>query len=116
LIDIEQSVRSTPEGASTIVQYHTKGEFQPVAPAITITPTHQPEERDSEIFHPSAEQPLHETIEIPEEVEEAYVPPAQTNLEAESQPEPLPEPEYHPEPEITYAPWDASRLVVQRIR
>jgi len=91
-------VRSTPEGASTIVQYHTKGEFQPVAPAITITPTHQPEERDSEIFHPSAEQPLHETIEIPEEVEEAYVPPAQTNLEAESQPKPPPEPEYHPEP------------------
>jgi glycogenin len=89
-----------------------------VAPAITITPAHQPEESDSEIFHPSAEQPLHEIIEIPKEVEEAYVPPVQTNLEADTQPEPQPGPEYHPEPhpepEITYAPWDASRSVVRR--
>lgn len=84
-----------------------------MAPAISITPAYQPEESDSEIFHPSAEQPLHETIEIPKEVEEAYVPPVQTNLEAERQPEPQPEPqpEYHPEAEIIYAPWDASRSV-----
>ncbi|PMD36544.1 glycosyltransferase family 8 protein [Hyaloscypha variabilis F] len=107
----ESSVESTPQGSSTIVQYHTRGEFQPVAPPITVTPAYQPEESDSEIIHPSAEQPLHETIEIPKEVEEAYVPPVQTNLEAEKRPEPQPEPqpEYRPEPEIIYAPWDASR-------
>jgi glycogenin glucosyltransferase len=88
-----------------------------VPPAIAIAPAYQPEESDSEIVHPSAEQPLHETIEIPKEVEEAYVPPVRTNLEAERQPEPQPEPqpEYRPEPEIIYAPWDASRSVVQRI-
>ncbi|KAE9379134.1 glycosyltransferase family 8 protein [Stipitochalara longipes BDJ] len=107
----ESSVESTPEGASTIVQYHTRGEFQPVAPVITVTPAYQPTESDSEIIHPSAEQPLHETIEIPKEVEEAYVPPVQTNLEAETQskPQPEPQPEYRPESEIIYAPWDASR-------
>jgi glycogenin len=87
-----------------------------VAPAFSISPGPQSEQSESEIFHhPSAEQPLHETIEIPKEVEEAYVPPVQTNLEAERQPEPQPEPEpeYHPEPEITYAPWDASRSVIK---
>jgi glycogenin glucosyltransferase len=49
-------------------------------------------------------------------VEEAYVPPVQTNLEAEKRPEPQPEPqpEYRPEPEIIYAPWDASRSVVHQ--
>ena len=87
-----------------------------MAPAITVTPAHQPPESDSEIIHPSVEQPLHETSEIPKEVEEAYVPPVQTNLEAEKQPEPQPEsqPEYHPEPEIVYAPWDASRSVPKK--
>jgi glycogenin len=95
------------------VQYHTKGEFQPYVPVVSISSAYQPEETESEIFHATAEQPLHETVEIPKEVEEAYVPPARTNLEAEIPPEPQPEPQpaYEPEPEVHYAPWNASMLV-----
>lgn len=113
----KQSVKSTAQGASTIVHYHTKGEFQPPAPVTSIPPAYQPEETDSETFHPSAELPLHETIELPKEMEEAYAAPVHTNPEAEKYLEPQPEsqpesqPEYHPEPEIIYAPWDASRSV-----
>ena len=102
------------------MQYHTKGEFQPFVPVVSISPAYQPEQSESEIFHATAEQPLHEITEMPKEVEEAYVPPAQTNLEAETPPEPQaepqaePQPAYQPDPEVHYAPWDASRLVKRK--
>ncbi|KAF4628562.1 hypothetical protein G7Y89_g9591 [Cudoniella acicularis] len=115
----QQSVDSSTHGSSTIVHYHTKGEFQPLQPPISsdqvypsqvyhgqayrteeprheiihvesgqenVTP-HPAIESESEIFHATVEQPLHETVEIPREVEEAYVPPVQTNLEREREPE-----------------------------
>jgi glycogenin glucosyltransferase len=77
-----------------IIQYHTKGEFQPVVPIVAIIPPDQSTKTDSEIFYPTTEQPLHETADIPKEVEEAYVPPVETNLEKGH-----------------YSAWDASRLV-----
>lgn len=109
-----QSVDSSSQGASTIVHYHTKGEFQPVAPIVSSHQAYQPEQTDSEIFQPTAtEQPLHESTEIPREVEVAYVPPVQTNVEShhESYNEPYNEPYHEPpkEPEVQYEAWDASR-------
>ncbi|KAH7418190.1 nucleotide-diphospho-sugar transferase [Cadophora sp. MPI-SDFR-AT-0126] len=98
----ESSVESTVEGSSSIVQYHTKGEFQPVAPIVSGGQKYQPDEIESEIFQPTAEWPLHETTsEIPKEVEEAYVPPVETNLDKGKEPE--------AQPEIQYSAWDASR-------
>jgi glycogenin glucosyltransferase len=85
------SSQSTDSSAQGIVQYHTKGELQPVSPYVST-------ETDSEAFHPTIEEPLHETIETPKEVEEAYIPPIETNVEKEQK-----------EREIQYAAWDASR-------
>lgn len=99
-----QSVDSSARGASSIVQYHTKGELQPAAPIVSVSSSQAPqhEQTDSEIFQPTAaEEPLHETTEIPREVEVAYVPPVQTNLETYHEPP--------KEPEVQYSPWDASR-------
>jgi glycogenin glucosyltransferase len=79
-----------------IVQYHTKGEFQPVVPIVSSSQAYQPEETESEIIHTAAEQPLHEIAEISKEVE-AYVPLADTNVEKEQREH--------------YSAWDASRLV-----
>jgi glycogenin glucosyltransferase len=93
-LNSQQSVDSTAQG---IVQYHTKGEFQPVTPIVST------EETESEIFHPTTEEPLHETIEIPKEVEEAYVPPVETAVEREQG-----------ERETQFAAWDASRFVSWR--
>lgn len=81
---------------AAIVQYHTKGEFQPVVPIVSSSQAYQPEEPESEILHPAAEQPLHEIAEITKEVE-SYVPPADTNVEKEQKEH--------------YSAWDASRLV-----
>ncbi len=65
---------------SSIVQYHTKGEFQPVVPIVSSIQAPQPEETEREISAPAIEQPLHEiseppSREIPTHEEEAYVPP-----------------------------------------
>lgn len=85
------------------MQYHTKGEFQPVVPIVSSSQEYQPEETESEIFHPTAEGPSHETTsEIPKEVEEAYVPPVETNLDKGKEPE--------VQPQVQYSAWDASRL------
>ncbi|TVY81391.1 Glycogenin-1 [Lachnellula suecica] len=103
-LNFQQSVESSAHGNSTIVHYHTKGEFQPAIPSVKITSSsqaYQPEETDSEITHPTAEEPLHETSEIPKEVEEAYVPPIETNLEKEKQPQQA--------PVQPFSSWDASR-------
>ncbi|PVH85107.1 glycosyltransferase family 8 protein [Cadophora sp. DSE1049] len=98
----ESSVESSAEGSSSIVQYHTKGEFQPVVPIVSSGQECQPDETESEIFQPTVEGPLHETTsEIPKEVEEAYVPPVETNLDKGKEPE--------AQPEIQYSAWDASR-------
>lgn len=88
-----------------IVQYHTKGEFQPVIPTVSITQADQfePEseilhpnvEPESEIFHPNVEQPLHESSEISNIVEEAYVAPVEYVVEKEQA--------------TQYNAWDASR-------
>ena len=91
----KQSADSTAQGIAPIVQYHTKGEFQPATPIVS---TH---ETDNEILHPPTEEPLHETIETPKQVEEAYVPPVETNVEREQK-----------EKEAQYAAWDASRWVL----
>ena len=93
-LNSQQSVDSTAPG---IVQYHTKGEFQPVTLIVST------EETESEIFHPTTEEPLHETIEIPKEVEEAYVPPVEPAVEREQR-----------EGETHFAAWDASRFVCRR--
>jgi glycogenin glucosyltransferase len=98
--NVQQSVESAAEGAPSIVQYHTKGEFQPVAPIVSSSQASAPEETESEIFQPATEKPLHETTEIPKAVEEAYVPPVQTNVDKQ--------------PEVHYTSWDASKLVIQR--
>ncbi|KUJ20930.1 nucleotide-diphospho-sugar transferase [Mollisia scopiformis] len=105
--DRQQSVDSSSQGASTIVHYHTKGEFQPIAPI--VSQAYQPEQTDSEIFQPTAaaEQSLHETTDIPRDVEVAYVPPVQTNLETHHDPPSYYEPPK--EPEVQYSAWDASR-------
>lgn len=98
-----QSVESFGQGSSTIVHYHTKGEFQPVIPVVSVTPAHTPQETRSEseifqpTFQPTTEEPLHETTEIPKEVEEAYVPPVQTWVDKGKAPEEI------------YSTWDASR-------
>ena len=105
-LSIQQSVESSAQGNSTIVHYHTKGEFQPVIPIVSITSSsqaHLPEEPEGEIPHLAAEEPLHETNEIPKEVEEAYAPPAQTNLDKGKEPEKAPVQPFHS--------WDASRSV-----
>ena len=96
--NVLQSVESAAEGAPPIVQYHTKGEFQPVAPIVSSSLASAPEETESEIFQPTTEEPLHETAEIPKAVEEAYVPPVQTNVDKQ--------------PEVQYTSWDASKLVI----
>ena len=92
LLNSNQSVDSTAEGSASIVQYHTKGEFQPVTPIVST------QQSESQTFRPSPEEPLHETTEIPKDVEEAYIPPVETNLEREQK-----------EREAQYAAWDASR-------
>jgi glycogenin glucosyltransferase len=77
-----------------------------VLPIVSVTSSSQaypPEETESEISHPAVEEPLHETIEIPKEVEEAYVPPVQTNLDKGKEPEQAPVQPFHS--------WDASRSV-----
>ena len=94
-LNSKQSVDSTPQGISPIVQYHTKGEFHPVTPLVSI------QETASEISYPSTEEPLHETIKIPEQVEETSVPPVETNVEKEQK-----------ESDIQYAAWDARRSVL----
>ena len=94
LLNLEQSVDITSREISPIVQYHTKGEFQPVPPTVSTMET------ESETFHSTTEEPLHEAIEIPKEVEEAYVPPIETRVEKEQK-----------ESEIQFAAWDASRSV-----
>jgi glycogenin glucosyltransferase len=81
-----------------------------VAPIVSSHQAYQPEQTDSEIFQPTAaEQPLHETTEIPRDVEVAYVPPVQTNVETHH--EPYHETYHEPpkEPEVQYSAWDASR-------
>lgn len=124
MLTFSQSVDSTPKGKSTIVHYHTRGEFQPVPPPL-ITVSEVPEshdggyqavpeepygatgneseplsttaQTDSEIIHTTTESPLHENAEYAREAEEAYVSPAQEPAHKE------------PEREITYTTWDASR-------
>jgi glycogenin glucosyltransferase len=81
------------------VQYHTKGEFQPVTTNVSTNVSTN--ETESEIFHPTTEEPLHETIEISKQVEEAYVPLVETNVEKEQK-----------EKEKQFAAWDASRSVL----
>jgi len=88
LLTIEQSFE--PSSVASIVQYHTKGEFQPTVPSL------DPEE---ETVYPTTEEPLSETTELPKEIEEAYVPPVQTNVEKEVE-----QPQH-------YSAWDASRSV-----
>jgi glycogenin glucosyltransferase len=95
---LQQSAESAAERAPSIVQYHTKGEFQPVAPIVSSSQASAPEETESELFQPTTEEPLHETTEIPKAVEEAYVPPVQTNVDKQ--------------PEVHYTSWDASKLVI----
>lgn len=92
----ESSSDSTP--VSSIVQYHTKGEFQPVVPIVSSSQAYQPEVTESEIIHPVAELPLHEISEISREVEEAYISPEATSEEKEQK-----------EQKEHYSAWDASR-------
>jgi glycogenin glucosyltransferase len=104
----QQSVESSAQGNSSLVHYYTKGEYQPVIPIISVTSSsqaYQPEEPESEISYPAAEAPLHETFELPKEVEEAYVPPIETNLEKGKEPE---------APVQQFSSWDASRSVPLR--
>jgi glycogenin glucosyltransferase len=96
--NVQQSVESTAERAPPIVQYHTKGEFQPVAPIVSSSQAPAPEETEREIFQPPIDEPLHETTETPKAVEQAYVPPVQTNVDKQ--------------PEVHYTSWDASKLVI----
>jgi hypothetical protein len=102
LLKLYQSSESA--SVAPIVQYHTKGEFQPVVPVVPIVSSsqaYQPEETESEIFHPTVVgEPLHETTEIVKGVEEAYIPPVQTNVEKEQV--------------VQYSAWDASRSVILR--
>jgi glycogenin glucosyltransferase len=95
--DLTNSIKSSESTPiPPIVQYHTMGEFQPVVPTLSITQAHQPESA-SEIFHPTVEQPLHQTSEPANIVEEAYMPPAEPNTVQEQT--------------AHYNAWDASRLV-----
>ncbi|TVY30080.1 Glycogenin-1 [Lachnellula hyalina] len=99
----ESSVDSSSTGNSTIVQYHTKGEYRPVVPIISVTSSsqaYQPEETESEIPPKTAEEPLHERPELPKEVEEAYLPPIETRLDKGREPE---------APVQQFMSWDASR-------
>jgi hypothetical protein len=66
-----------------------------VAPIVSSSQAHEPEETESEIFQPTTKEP---TTEIPEAVEEAYVPSVQTIVDKQ--------------PEIHYTSWDASKLVI----
>lgn len=100
----QQSVESSAAGSSSIVQYHTKGEFQPVVPIVSSGQEYQPEETESEIFQPTADaQLLERTSDIPKEVEEAYIPSVETNLDAGRESE--------AQPQVQYSAWDASRSV-----
>lgn len=134
-IDPQQSVESSLEGASSIVQYHTKGEFQPSVPIVSSYQAHQPEETECETVQRAIEQPLsieqslyieqpfsveqsfhieqpfHETAENPRDVDEAYVPPVQTSLEANLEEEHVQDPAPPPAPvhEIQFSTWDASK-------
>lgn len=68
-----------------------------MGPIVSTTQAVQSEETESEKFHPTIEQPLHETAELSKDVEEAHVP--------------------HLEPGMDKAPgvysaWDASRCVL----
>ncbi|KAK2629029.1 hypothetical protein QTJ16_002132 [Diplocarpon rosae] len=93
----ESSVESSWEGASSIVQYHTRGEFQPVVPNPLTGQEHKPE-TERENVQPTAEESLQETApESQSEVDEAYAAPVQSNFEPE------------PQPQVQYSAWDASR-------
>ncbi|CZT49234.1 related to glycogenin-2 beta [Rhynchosporium secalis] len=100
----ESSVESSREGSSSIVQYHTKGEFRPVVPIVSSGQEYQPEEIESERSKPKPEEQLLDTTpKVLIEVHEAYVPPVQTNSEKEKEPEPV------PEAQVQYSAWDASK-------
>lgn len=104
-LNLKQSVDSSSTGNSTIVQYHTKGEYRPVLPIISVTSSSQafqPEETESEISPNIAKEPLHKTPELPKEVEEAYLPPVETRLDKGKERE---------APVQQFSSWDASRLV-----
>jgi glycogenin len=66
----------------------------PVIPVVSVTPASL--DTEVEIFQPTTEEPMHETAEIPKEVEEAYVPPVVTPVDKGKQPE-------------IYSSWDASK-------
>lgn len=75
-----------------------------MVPIVSSGQEFRPDETESEIFQPTAEGPLHEAAsEIPKEVEEAYVPPVETNLDKGKKPE--------AQPDVQYSAWDASRSV-----
>lgn len=123
----ESSVESSPQGAQSIVQYHTKGEFHPIVPVIasSYSYNYQPEQTESETVQQAIEQPfdasqpfyasqpLYASAEVPRVEEEAYVPPVQSSLEGNLErgrgPEPVPEPAPEPVPEIEYTTWDAAK-------
>lgn len=93
LLNVTKSVDSTSRGASSVVQYHTVGEYRPPVPTISISD--HGESPSAPIT--SAEEPLHETTEIPKEVEEGSVPPVETAAEKQRQ--------------IAYSTWDPSKYV-----
>jgi glycogenin glucosyltransferase len=80
------------------VQYYVKGEYQPEVPVFSSSQAYQPGETEREIFQPTIEEPMIETTEIPKKLEEAYVPPVQTNVEKREE-----------ESRLAYSAWDASR-------
>ncbi|KAH6681937.1 nucleotide-diphospho-sugar transferase [Halenospora varia] len=130
----QQSVDSNTYGSSTIVHYHTKGEFQPIQPTLTgtevypsqtyhpietgeeiIHTTAEPESQpfqsaagsESEIFHASVEQPSHPIALHNSALHEIIETPHE---EEEAYVAPVQtNVEREREPEVHYSPWDASR-------
>ncbi|KAJ5042734.1 uncharacterized protein L3040_004131 [Drepanopeziza brunnea f. sp. 'multigermtubi'] len=99
----ESSVQSSYQGAQSIVQYYTKGEFQPVAPSVSSGQEYQPEKVESETCPPIADEPLGEGIsESPKQEAKAYVPQVETNMDQREGPE-------GEAPQVQYSAWDASR-------
>lgn len=96
-LDPQQSVDSSPHVVAPIVQYHTKGEFQPVTPLVSTAQ----KQADAEISHPSFEEPWRETIETPQHIEGTYIPPGGTSWEKEQK-----------APEVQYEAWDARMSVL----
>jgi glycogenin glucosyltransferase len=88
-----------PDPVAEIVQYHVQGEFQP---PVESGPS-QSKGTECEPFQPTTEGPLHETTEIPQEIEVAYVPPVETHAAKEK------------DREFSYSSWDARKLVVRII-